>query len=65
MNKDSNVSLRIPADLRAQIERVAKAQERPMSFILMKAIRQYVGCELMKFAESQGSVAQATSRHSV
>ena len=52
MSKDSTVSLRIPAELRAQIERVAEAQQRSMSFIMMKAIREYVAHELMKFRKS-------------
>jgi predicted transcriptional regulator len=52
MVKDSIVSLRIPAELRAQIERVAEAHQRPMSFILMKAIREYLADELMKFKKS-------------
>jgi len=42
MAKTSQTALRIPDDLRAALERAAADNERPMSFILLKALEAWL-----------------------
>jgi predicted transcriptional regulator len=44
--KDSTVSLRVPGDLRADLEDLADADQRSMSSLMVKVLREYVAREL-------------------
>jgi predicted transcriptional regulator len=44
--KDTTVTFRLPGDVRADLERVAEAQDRSMSWIVVQAVREYVAREL-------------------
>jgi len=46
--KESTVSVRVPGDLRAELELLAEAEERSMSWLMVKAAREYVTRELPK-----------------
>jgi predicted transcriptional regulator len=49
--KNENVSLRVPADLRDDVERLATAMDRSMAWIMLTAIREYVARELPKLSK--------------
>jgi predicted transcriptional regulator len=42
MMKDSQISLRVPSDLRAELQRLADADQRSMSSLMVMALREYV-----------------------
>jgi hypothetical protein len=42
MVKNSQIALRIPEEMRAALERAAADDERPMSFILLKALEAWL-----------------------
>jgi predicted transcriptional regulator len=46
--KNENVSLRVPADLREDVARLADSMDRSMAWIMVQAIREYVARELPK-----------------
>ena len=39
---NSTVSLRLPGELRAEIEKIAEAEDRPMAYVLVRAVREHV-----------------------
>lgn len=53
MSKNENVSLRVPADVRDGVERLAKVTDRSMAYVMLKAIREYVERELPKLDKSK------------
>jgi predicted transcriptional regulator len=55
MTKNEQVSLRVPADIREDIERLAEVTERSMAWHMVKAIREYVQRELPKFGKTPKS----------
>jgi predicted transcriptional regulator len=44
--KDSTVSLRVPGELRAELEALAFAKDRSMAWLMVQAIKEYVAREL-------------------
>jgi predicted transcriptional regulator len=68
----THVSLRVPTDLIAAFERIAAALERPRSWVMVRALRQYVedgeGAEIEEDTESlaeldRGEVVPAEEAH--
>jgi len=59
---DSPLSIRVPAKLKRELERLCKRQNRPMSDVAREALRRYVAVERFRslrertlpFAEAQG-----------
>ena len=58
----SNLTIRIPEDLKRQLERLCEQQNRPVSDVVRDSLRRYVAAEKFKalrhktlpFAEAQG-----------
>jgi predicted transcriptional regulator len=56
------ITVRLPEDLRAELEDIAKAEEKPLSGIVRDSIRRYVAIyrfrrlrnKVLPFAEAQG-----------
>jgi predicted transcriptional regulator len=42
MTDDSPYSIRLPADLRADLDREAKLESRPVSYLIVQAMRQWI-----------------------
>jgi predicted transcriptional regulator len=52
------VTLRLPADLVEQFDRLATAMDRPRSWVMLRALRQYLEAEGAEIAEDIESLAQ-------
>jgi len=68
----THVSLRVPTDLIATFDRIAAALERPRSWVMVRALRQYIedgeGAEIEEDTESlaeldRGEIATAEETH--
>ncbi len=53
------VSLRIPADLLAALDKVAAALDRPRSWVMLRALRQYVLDEGAEVLDVEEGIAEA------
>ncbi len=59
-NLSDPLTLRLPADLLAEVEAVARACERSRSWIMVRALKAYMaqeGREILELAESREAVA--------
>jgi predicted transcriptional regulator len=54
----THVTLRLPADLVEQFDRLASAMDRPRSWVMLRALRQYLEAEGAEIAEDIESLAQ-------
>jgi predicted transcriptional regulator len=54
----THVTLRLPADLVEQFDRLATAMDRPRSWVMLRALRQYLEAEGAEIAEDIESLAQ-------
>jgi predicted transcriptional regulator len=68
----THISLRVPVELIAAFDRIAAALERPRSWVIVRALRQYAeygeGAEIEEDTESiaeldRGEVVTAEERH--
>ena len=58
----STITLRLPDDLRSELEAISKAENKPLSDLVRESLRRYVATEqfrrlrkkVLPFAESQG-----------
>ena len=39
MVKDANLTLRVPADLKAELEKLAKAEDRSLAYVVLRLLR--------------------------
>jgi predicted transcriptional regulator len=53
------VSLRIPSDLLQKLDRIAAIVERPRSWVLLRAIRQFLDDEGQEILDVQEGIEQA------
>jgi predicted transcriptional regulator len=53
------VSLRVPADLIETLDKIAAALERPRSWVMLRALRQYVAGEGQEMLDVQEGIAEA------
>ena len=53
------VSLRVPADLIETLDKIAAALERPRSWVMLRALRQYVADEGQEVLDVQEGIAEA------
>ncbi len=54
----THVTLRLPADLVEQFDRLASAMDRPRSWVMLRALRQYLEAEGAEITEDIESLAQ-------
>ena len=54
----SHVSLRVPSDLIEAFDRIAAALERPRSWVMVRALRQYLDDEGAEITEDTESLAE-------
>lgn len=54
----AHVTLRLPADLVARFDKLAAAMERPRSWVMLRALRQYLEAEGAEVEEDLESIAQ-------
>ena len=54
----THVTLRLPTDIVERFDRLAAAQERPRSWVMLRALRQYLEAEGAEIAEAIESLAQ-------
>ena len=54
----THVTLRLPADLVEHFDRLAAALERPRSWVMQRALRQYLDAEGAEIEEDIASIAQ-------
>ena len=52
------VSLRVPSDLIETLDRIATALERPRSWVMLRALRQYVADEGQEVLDVQEGIAE-------
>jgi predicted transcriptional regulator len=58
----STITVRLPEDLRSELEAISKAEDKPLSDIVRESLRRYVAIQqfrrlrkvVLPFAESQG-----------
>jgi predicted transcriptional regulator len=53
------VSLRVPADLIETLDKIAAALERPRSWVMLRALRQYIADEGQEVLDVQEGIAEA------
>jgi len=53
------VSLRLPADLIETLDKIAAVLERPRSWVMLRALRQYVADEGQEVLDVQEGIAEA------
>jgi predicted transcriptional regulator len=53
------VSIRVPADIIETLDKIAAALERPRSWVIMRAIRQYLADEGQEVLDVQEGIAEA------
>lgn len=59
------ISLRLPADILADIERIAAASERTRSWVIVRALRRYLaseGAEILEAAEGRQRINAGEGR---
>jgi len=54
----THVTLRLPADLVERFDRLATAMERSRSWVMLRALRQYLDAEGAEIAEDIESIAE-------
>jgi len=52
------VSLRVPADLIETLDKIATALERPRSWVMLRALRQYIADEGREVLDVQEGIAE-------
>ena len=52
------VSLRVPADLIETLDKIAAALERPRSWVMLRALRQYIADEGQEVLDVQEGIAE-------
>jgi predicted transcriptional regulator len=52
------VSLRVPADLIETLDKIAAALERPRSWVMLRALRQYIADEGQEVRDVQEGIAE-------
>ena len=52
------VSLRVPADLIETLDKIAAALERPRSWVMLRALRQYIADEGQEILDVQEGIAE-------
>ena len=55
----SHVSLRVPNDVVEAFDRIAAALERPRSWVMLRALRQYLADEGQEVLDVQEGIAEA------
>lgn len=55
----THVTLRLPADLVERFDKLAAAMDRPRSWVMQRALRQYLEAEGAEIAEDIESLAEA------
>jgi len=55
----SPVSLRVPADLIETLDKIAAVLDRPRSWIMLRALRQYIADEGQELLDIQDGIAEA------
>lgn len=55
----TTLTLRIPADMKAQLDKLADATHRSKSYIAGEAIRQYLELEVWQISEIQQAIKEA------
>ena len=53
------VSLRVPADLIETLDKIAAVLERPRSWVMLRALRQYIADEGQEVLDVQEGIAEA------
>ena len=53
------VSLRVPADLIETLDKIAAVLDRPRSWIMLRALRQYIADEGQELLDIQDGIAEA------
>ena len=53
------VSLRVPSDLIETLDKIAVALERPRSWVMLRALRQYIADEGQEVLDVQEGIAEA------
>jgi predicted transcriptional regulator len=53
------VSLRVPSDLIETLDKIAAALERPRSWVMLRALRQYIADEGQEVLDVQEGIAEA------
>ena len=53
------VSLRVPGDLIETLDKIAAALERPRSWVMLRALRQYIADEGQEVLDVQEGIAEA------
>jgi predicted transcriptional regulator len=53
------VSLRVPADVIETLDKIAAALERPRSWVMLRALRQYIADEGQEVLDVQEGIAEA------
>src|SRR5207248_9821265 len=53
------VSLRVPADLIEMLDKIAAAMERSRSWVMLRALRQYIADEGQEILDVQEGIAEA------
>jgi predicted transcriptional regulator len=53
------VSLRVPADLIETLDKIAAAMERSRSWVMLRALRQYIADEGQEILDVQEGIAEA------
>ena len=54
----ASISLRLPSNLLQKLDRIAAAVERPRSWVLLRAIRQYLADEGQEILDVQEGIEQ-------
>ena len=57
--KSAPISLRVPADLIETLDKIAAALERSRSWVMLRALRQYVADEGQEVLDVQEGIAEA------
>lgn len=58
----TTITIRLPDDLRAELEKISKAEDKPLSDVVRESLRRYVAVQqfrqlrrkVLPFAEAQG-----------
>jgi predicted transcriptional regulator len=53
------ISLRVPADVLEKLDHIAAATERPRSWVILRAIREYLADEGQEILDVQQGIAEA------
>lgn len=59
MPSPSSFTVRVPSDLKTKLEQVAKSVERPRSWVVQRALEQYVETEAWQIEDIKASLREA------